>query len=661
MPRRLSLLIFISLLTLCSLHAKPDVSRIEFYYGIAEGNYLIGDLKGAANAVEQMLKLDPDYVPALTLNTRIQIDQGHPEAALKSAERAIALEADNQEHQLLKALVLGNMDQRDEAIVLIQQVMETAPVDSDDYRVASKLLGLLLMAEGNWDTAADTFNQIYLNNPETAEISLELASEAYLEKARNALNQGDSDAAVDAITQALEVHAHERGDSSFKQRTQLRMMRARVLTQVGRLDEAIADLQFITNQQPDNLEAFVTLASLYASAERWESLQGIIAPIAEKPELKDIALYLQGRAALAKNRAGTARELFEDALRLLPDGPSQLRTSLEFYHGVCFDMTGRQAEGDAEILKALDSGFRPETANEAILASRALLRAKQTARAIEILEAITLNQISPSAEAWTLLGRAHLTNGSTALALSALNQSLSIDLEQAATLALRGSLLRKLGDLEGAAADTESALLLDPGSPELTYSLGLIRFQQGDLIAAENWIGQSAQQLAENPGIQLLHALLAYAIGDPATAQTALNDYLRLVPQRSNDSACYLEYILTASQDPGLALLKLKQRIESSDAISPNLKNFLAYIEGELDRKAVLDAAGRAETPQLAQQQICEVAFWLAQYEQLNNHPENVAEYLKLAIQIGTPDMAEYQFAKWQSTRINPELQEYLK
>ena len=311
MPRRFRSFIVLFLLSLCTLHAKSDATRIDFYYGIAEGNYLIGDLRGAAKGVEQMLKLDADYVPALTLSTRIKIDQGEPEVALEAAERAIALEPEDYEHQLLKALVLGNMNRRDDAIAIIEQVMQTAPIDGDDYRVASKLLGLLLMAQGDWDTAAETFNQIYLENPETAAISLGLASEAYLEKAGNALNQGNANAAVNAITQALEVHATQRDESNIKQRTALRMMRARVLTQAGRIDEAIKDLQLITNQQPDNLEAFVTLASLYASAERWDSLQGIIAPIAADPTLQDIALYLEGRAALAKGRAGTAREKFE--------------------------------------------------------------------------------------------------------------------------------------------------------------------------------------------------------------------------------------------------------------------------------------------------------------------------------------------------------------
>jgi tetratricopeptide (TPR) repeat protein len=646
-PRRLRQFITLLLLSLCTLHAKSDATRIDFYYGIAEGNYLIGDLKGAAKGVEQMLKLDADYVPALTLSTRIHIDQGKPALALESAERALALEPDNHEHLLLKALVLGNMNRRDAAIALIEQVMQSAPVDSDDYRVASKLLGLLLMAEGDWDTAADTFNQIYLENPETASISLELASEAYLEKASNALSRGDTNAAVDAISQALEVHETKEGEASFKQRTTLRMMRARVLTQAGRINEAIEDLQLITNQQPDNLEAFVTLASLYASAERWESLQGIIAPIAAKPELQDIALYLEGRAALAKGRAGTAREKFESALRLLPDGPSQLRASLEFYHGVCFEKTGRSADGDIEILNALDGGFRPETADEAILASRALLRAHQTKRAITILEAITLNHVSPSAEAWTLLGRTHLANDSTALALSALNQSLTIQPNQSETLALRGSLLRKLGDLDGAAADTESAHILDPSNPALTYSLGLIRFQQGDLSAAEQSLGLAASLLPENPGIQLLHALLAYNIGAPKTAHAALDNYLTLVPEQTNESAFYLEYALSAAEAPGLAALKLSQRVASTDA-SPFLKNFLGYIQGELDRKAVLDAAGRADTPELAQQQLCEAAYWLAQHKRIQGRAKEAAELLKLATQIGTPDMPKHQFAQWQ-------------
>jgi len=119
------------------------------------------------------------------------------------------------------------------------------------------------------------------------------------------------------------------------------------------------------------------------------------------------------------------------------------------------------------------------------------------------------------------------------------------------------------------------------------------------------------------------------------------------VPEQTNESAWYLEYTLAAAADANHAALQLNQRIKSSDA-SAALKNFLGYIKGKLDRKAVLDAAGRAATAADAQQQICEAAYWLAQHERLSQHPTAAAELLKLATQIGNADMPEFQFAQWQ-------------
>ena len=86
MSTRTYLFICSFLLSSFSLQAKPEATRIELYYGIAQGNYLIGDIEGAARGVEQMLKLDPDYTPAITLNSRILLDIGKPELALNAAE-----------------------------------------------------------------------------------------------------------------------------------------------------------------------------------------------------------------------------------------------------------------------------------------------------------------------------------------------------------------------------------------------------------------------------------------------------------------------------------------------------------------------------------------------------------------------------------------------
>ena len=148
-----------------NLSAAPKIDLIELYHGVAEGNYLIGDLGGAERGVEQMLRIDPDYLPALTLKARVLLDQNKPVQALKAAERAIVLEPENHKHSLLKALVLSHADRREEAAALIQQILAKAVPESDEARVAKELLSLLLIAEGDWDDAALELKKFILPTP----------------------------------------------------------------------------------------------------------------------------------------------------------------------------------------------------------------------------------------------------------------------------------------------------------------------------------------------------------------------------------------------------------------------------------------------------------------------------------------------------------------
>lgn len=619
------------LLCLSCLDGAPQTERIEFYFGIAEGNYLVGDLGGAERGIEQILRIDPDYIPALTLKARVMLDNKRPEAALEATERALALAPDILEYHLLKARILGQMERHDEASACIQKVIAQAPPESDDARAAHQLLGLLLMAEREWDQAAQVFKEIYQVDPTSERTSLRMSSEAYLEKARAALTEGEPDKALAAIDQAIAVYSQQTGQKSLQQRTALRLMRARLLAQLGRLEAAIQDLQILTGQQPENFDALITLASLYASVERWDSLEALIKPIAERPELQDVALYLEGRAALAKNRVGTARAKFEAAIGALPKEAKLLRRSLFFYRGICLQQLGRQDEADTEILRAIDAGFRPETREEALIASRTLLRAERAAEAIPILEAITLNRIDPGADIWAMLGRAHLTSDTPALALSAFNEALRIAPEQSENRALRASLLRKIGDLEGALADYKAALRLSPDNPSIRYALGLVYLQLGRIAEAEVTMSEAAKQLKDQAGLQLLHALLAYTVGEKSSAKTSLHAYQDLITEAQNPTALYLEYLLEPQSPTQL----------NRDEVS-------LYFLGKYTRKEALDAAGQATTPEQAKQQICAAAFWMAQYEAAHARTKESRELLSIAIEVGKPDYSEYQLARWQ-------------
>ena len=630
------------------LSAAPKTNLAELYHGIAEGNYLIGDLAGAERGVEQMLRIDPDYLPALTLKARVMLDQGKPKEALTAAEQAIALDSENHELGLLKAIALGHTDRRDEAIALIQEILATAVPESEDSRAAKQLLGLLRMAEGEWDDAAIAFKEIYLTDPETASTSLRLSSEAYLEKARAKLQDGAQDEAIAAIDQAIAVYKGQTGKEALQQRNTLRLLRARLLTQIGRFELAIADLQNFTMQQPENFEALITLASLYASVEHWESLEAVIKPIAKRPELRDVVLYLEGRAALARNRVGTARAKFEAAIQALPKEADLLRRSLFFYRGLCLQKLGRHEEAITSILDAIDAGFRPESSKEALVASRILLRADRASDAIPILEAITLNRINPDAEVWAMLGRAHLISETPALALSAFNESLLVDSEQAEVLGLRGTLLRKIGDLEGALADYTKAHQIIPSSPVLSYEKGLVLLQLGRLEEAESLLQIAARKLTAHYTLELLHATCAYVIGKIESATESLTEYLAEIPGDPELSAIYLARILQVDFNKDKSRVKWGSDSAKNSQTATLGDPVLQYYNSVANRKAVLDWAGIAKSPEKARQQICAAAFWMAQWERAYGDTAKANELLKIAVDSGGPDLTEWQLANWQ-------------
>ncbi len=630
------------------LSAAPKTDPVELYHGIAEGNYLIGDLVGAEQGIEQMLRIDPEYLPALTLKARVMLDQGKPVEALTAADQAIALDPENHELGLLKAIALGHTDRRDEAKSLIQDILEKAVPESEDIRAAKQLLGLLRMAEGEWDDAAIAFKEIYLADPETASTSLRLTSEAYLEKARVKLEDGAQDEAIAAIDQAIVVYKGQTGKEALQQRNTLRLLRAQLLTQIGRFELAITDLQNFTTQQPQNFEALITLASLYASVERWESLEAVIKPIAKRPELRDVVLYLEGRAALAKNRVGTARAKFEAAIQALPKEADLLRRTLLFYRGLCLQKLGRNEESVTSILDAIDAGFRPETSEEALIASHILLRADRASDAIPILEAITLNQINPDAEAWAMLGRAHIITETPTLALSAFNESLLIDSERAEVLALRGALLRKIGDLEGALADYTKAHQLIPSSPVLSYEKGLVLLQLGRPEEAEGSLQIAARKLTTHYTLDLIHATCAYVVGKAESAIESLTKYLAEIPKDSEPSAIYLARLLQVDFDKDRSGVNWgsdsAKNIQAATLGDPVLQ----YYNSVANRKAVLDWAGIAKSPKQARQQICAAAFWMAQWEKAYGDPAKTKELLKIAVDSGSPSLTEWQLANWQ-------------
>lgn len=650
MPGRLLVLICALLLSMAHL-CGSERDRLQFYYNIAEGNYLIGDRSGAERGIEQSLRLDPKHAPSLALKAKILLEQSQPEAALEAAGQAIAAAPDKLEYQMLNALILGNLDRRVEAITKINLILQKAKPTSEDALTAQRLKGLLNMADERWDEAAEAFKQTYETEPETSSTGRQLATEAYLEKAQTA---PDLKHAVAAINQAIELYRGQTGRENLEALSKLEIKRAQLLAQAGQTKEATLVLQQIVGQNPDNLEATVALASLYAGREDWLALEGLIKPISKNPLLADIALYLEGRVALARDRVGTARSKFEEALELNANRPTALQHSLEFHLSICFRKLKRYDKAEQNLKNAIKGGYVPETAEEAVHTGSLLLRSGELDTLIPVVEKALLRG-NANAEAWAILGRAHMKKGQNALAISALNQSLSLDPKKTDTHALRGSILRKIGDLQGALVDYERAQKLAPSSPVLSYERGLVLLQLGRIEEAEPSLRLAARKLTTHVTLDLLHASCAYTLGKNEKAAQSLREYLepelagdalKQFQANLSDTAAYLHTLLTRQQ--GIELPKLPE------ASSESARLFVEYASGQASRKQVLDWAGRAETPEEARTQICAAAFWMAQLEKMTDQTDTAKELLLIAINTGSLENPEFQFAKWQLHQAQP-------
>ena len=247
-----------------------------------------------------------------------------------------------------------------------------------------------------------------------------------------------------------------------------------------------------------------------------------------------------------------------------------------------------------------------------------------------------------------MLGRAHLISETPALALSAFNESLLVDSEQAEVLGLRGTLLRKIGDLEGALADYTKAHQIIPSSPVLSYEKGLVLLQLGRLEEAESLLQIAARKLTAHYTLELLHATCAYVIGKIESATESLTEYLAEIPGDPELSAIYLARILQVDFNKDKSRVKWGSDSAKNSQTATLGDPVLQYYNSVANRKAVLDWAGIAKSPEKARQQICAAAFWMAQWERAYGDTAKANELLKIAVDSGGPDLTEWQLANWQ-------------
>lgn len=222
---------------------------------------------------------------------------------------------------------------------------------------------------------------------------------------------GQFEYAIRCYNEALQIH------DDLETRDYL----ARALTRTGRLDEAIEQLQILTDAEPDNVALLLQVARIYHLKEDYTSMDAICNKAMQMAPANAEACFLSAQAQMGMSNAIQAVALLTKALTLNPGMGIALmmRSKALLQLG---DIPGATADAD-QLVRA-----NPGNEDVLMLKARVELKAGNHANAIAIYsQVIELNPFC--VEAFTERGQARYESGDTKGAQEDLKKVLEINPE----------------------------------------------------------------------------------------------------------------------------------------------------------------------------------------------------------------------------------------
>lgn len=286
-----------------------------------------GDPHESRRALSEFLKtadLPPEQrAEALTLRARVQTDESK---ALADLDKAIELVPDNSNYRLVRAVFLRTRSKLDDALAEVDKVLEQTPDDAN----ALILQGEVFRELGNNEQALESFDRAIELSPQ--------APGPYQHRGEIYREQGEYDKALEAFNKVLELQPGE---------LLTLVHRAEVYLRSGRFDEALADVDAVLEKQPLVLAHRIraeVLANLNRLQEAIDEMESVSAAAPNDTELKmQLALYYQ-----VDNKPRKAIDVYTAILTQESDHALALRSRGDAYLAV-----GDHAAAVADFEEAL--------------------------------------------------------------------------------------------------------------------------------------------------------------------------------------------------------------------------------------------------------------------------------------------------------------------
>jgi putative PEP-CTERM system TPR-repeat lipoprotein len=268
----------------------------------------IGDEARAADDIERLRSLNPRDLEGIYLQSWLSVSRGDTAAAhaLLSETAALLHTVDESRLEILPQvrLLFGIVSflnhEYEQAVEQFTTFLSRFPRHSG----ARRYLAAAYLGSGDWDSVVRTLE------PEPGAAPLgDPASLALLGEALRA--RGDYESAARYFSRALDVAPEQVGFV-------LGLSASRFAA--GKVDEAIAALEEITQEMPDFVEARIQLIGMYVDAGRNDAAQAAAAGLLRESPGNARAHNLLGIVMMARGRRDEAAKYFATARELEPDG-----------------------------------------------------------------------------------------------------------------------------------------------------------------------------------------------------------------------------------------------------------------------------------------------------------------------------------------------------
>lgn len=535
----------------------PAYSRPEVLQTLAQAQFALQEYSQAEATLDDVLKMQKGYPPALFLKGKIRYAQDDHATAQNLLEQVLLVAPNHDESILLLGSIYLDDNQLERARNMLQRYWR----ENKESRDGALLLASIYSDAGEYVEAENVLLPVVTSHTDDVAV-LEMLTSAIL-------RQGRISDAEPYLRRLLEISPDSNRAKYFLGAT---------LLSKGKASDGIAVLEQAVEDDNTRPESRALLITSYLQRAEFEKAAALAKTIQEEnPELPIGWNYL-GLVSLAQGREDEAKEQFLQALAITPNDPAANFRLAELARADK-DYALAQSHYDA-IYAKYPNHFTTRIANASLYSDQENFQAavEQLAIAVaanpgDIPSGLLLSsyymRYGNLLDSLTILAQLEQNHGDLPVILASqveamlhsgfYQEALSTALRLVATNrdssqfnALKAAALIKLQDFAGARTVLQKALSLDSNNLRSQLELAELEMAEGRYAQASAQLSKIASEQPQNHQVLISRGKLAFAQGKFEDAATLFNEALAV--QANSEAAGLLGKSLWQAGDKDTAM-----------------------------------------------------------------------------------------------------------